>query len=274
MTSIRDESLGLGRDGHLLLLHRSEAERHDALVRWVRRGLELGERVVFTEPDDDPAERSLPSVLRQRGIDVQTVLADGRLHPLPVPEYFPEAGQIQLLHQARAAGFSAIRMCCEARAALTVLSTEAYAEVESTLEFLCRTKPVSALCQYGPLETPEWLLQNGYQTHPELHETQMHIRRQDNSLVLSGEVDQQNSDILESALRVATESADEMFWVDLRRVTFLEVHACRAIVLGTQSFRDAGGDVILHGPTGGALRALRLLGVHLQPRFTIVKERP
>jgi anti-anti-sigma factor len=107
-----------------------------------------------------------------------------------------------------------------------------------------------------------------------MRETQLQTRRDDNTLVLSGEIDQQNSDVLEAALRVAAEYADEMFWVDLRRVTFLEVHACRAIVMGTQKFRDARGDVILHGPTGGTLRALRLLGVHLQPHITIVKERP
>ena len=275
MTSIREESLDLGWDGHLLLLHRSEDERRDALAAWVLRGLDLGERVVFAERDDDLPDRSLPNVLRQRGVDVATASEQGRLHALPAREYYPEGGQIELLNQAREAGFSAIRITAETRTALTVLTVRAYAEAESTLEFLCSTQPMSALCQYAPGETPGLVVQNGYERHPTVREAQLQTRRDDGALLLAGEIDQQNSDVLEATLRAASANAEEdLLWIDLSRVVFLEVHACRALVMGTQRFRDDGGDVILHSPTGGVQRALRLLGVHLQPRITMVRERP
>ena len=38
--------------GHLLLIHQTEPERRAGVATWVRRGLELGEKVLYIERPD------------------------------------------------------------------------------------------------------------------------------------------------------------------------------------------------------------------------------
>ena len=47
MTFEHDGFADLGWDGHLLLLHESQAVRQSCLAMWVRRGLERDEQVVY-----------------------------------------------------------------------------------------------------------------------------------------------------------------------------------------------------------------------------------
>src|SRR4051812_49243172 len=88
MTIEHDGLADLGWDGHLMLLHRSETERRSRLARWVRRGLERDEQVLYGHDedgrDDSPApQRSVLAVLSEHGIDAEAATSAGQLRVLP-----------------------------------------------------------------------------------------------------------------------------------------------------------------------------------------------
>jgi hypothetical protein len=72
------EAPGAEWDGHVLLLHRTEGERLAGLTAWVRRGMELGEKIIYTELPLMP-EDALAPVLEARGVDVAAAVRDGQL---------------------------------------------------------------------------------------------------------------------------------------------------------------------------------------------------
>lgn len=265
---------GAGRDGHLLLLSRSEGERRHALASWVRRGIERGERVVYTQRDDDPAGRSLTAVLADDGLDVSALSSSGQLQVLSLEEYFPPGGHLELVHRALDDGFPALRLSAEARSAVAFLDVAEYARVEQSLEHLCDRYPVSALCQYPPSDTPSEVMSNGFRTHLRVREPMLAADPQDDGVVLSGEVDLQNAAVLEAVLARATEGATDLFWVDLSAIAFLDVAACRAILSGTRAFRSEGGDVLLQGPSPMLARTLRRVGLESERGISVVEARP
>jgi len=55
-------------------------------------GLEHGEKVICTAVGLAP-ERTLAATLETRGIDAAGAVRDGRLAVLPLPEFYPPAGQ-------------------------------------------------------------------------------------------------------------------------------------------------------------------------------------
>ena len=85
----RSEVAGHGWDGHLLLLHGSEAERESGLVSWVRRGLANNEKVIYSDATAGPGARSVAAILGRHGIDVAGLRAEGRLAALPLPQFYP-----------------------------------------------------------------------------------------------------------------------------------------------------------------------------------------
>jgi hypothetical protein len=52
-----------GWDGHLLLVYHEESQRRIGVAAWVRRGLELGAKILYIEPQDDPPGRSLSGLV-------------------------------------------------------------------------------------------------------------------------------------------------------------------------------------------------------------------
>jgi hypothetical protein len=118
------EAPGAEWDGHVLLLHRTEGERLAGLTAWVRRGLELGEKIIYTELPLMPEDALVP-VLEAWGIDVAAAVRDGQLVVLPPEEFYPPAGQRVVVERALAEGFPSVRISAEVRAALSVLSPSA-----------------------------------------------------------------------------------------------------------------------------------------------------
>ena len=51
-------------DGHLLLLYHDESQRRTEVAAWVARGLGLGAKILYTEPEDESPERSLSGLLQ------------------------------------------------------------------------------------------------------------------------------------------------------------------------------------------------------------------
>jgi hypothetical protein len=194
-------------DGHLLLLHRSEGERLARLAAWVRDGLERGEKLVYTEPAV-PASRSVLARLRERGIDVDAARIEGRFEVLAPTAFSPPQGQDVVVDRALDGGFPAVRISGEAAAALTVFSPAVYQVIEQQMDRLCRTRPVSALCQYARPTTVGAALRTAIARHPRgVRELGFASTTSEAGLVVHGEVDLDNSDVLTAVVTAAADAA-------------------------------------------------------------------
>jgi anti-anti-sigma factor len=260
-------------DGHLLLLHRSEGDRLARLAAWVSSGLAQGEKVICTNGRAE--DGSVLAHLREYGIDVGAATAEGQLELLPIDAFYPPDGQEAVVDRVLDEGFPALRMTAEAHAVRTVLSPEAHLDIERKTDELCRTRPVSAMCQYARPATTGPLLRDAVATHVSgVRELAFSSGENELGLVLHGEVDIANADVLAATLAAALGSADasgrDAVRVDLEGVAFFGAAACRAIVTVSEAFREGGGRLVLVAPQPGVERVLRLVGVHTMPGCELV----
>ncbi len=275
-----DGVAGLGWDGHLLLLHGSELEWRSRLAMWVRRGLERDEKVIFAQAETVAPHRSVLALLAKQGVDVQAATAEGRLLVLPLAAVYHTGlgGQEERVERALSEGYRGVRLSGEASAALTVVPEHVYASLERSMDRLCRTHPVSTLCQYDRTTTAGARLDQATARHiGGIRESQLHTAEADGGLILAGEIDWFNELVLLSVLHAATSTAainavSETLRVDLRRVTFLSVGGCRALAVGTQQFRDRGGRVQLRAPQLVVERILRLYGLDALLHVEVVSQ--
>lgn len=255
-------------NGHILLLHSSEQERSARLAGWVLRGLENDEKVLCTEPAARPEQRSLPAVLRANGVDAAAAMAEGRLCVVPTPEFYPAGGQLPVVERALAEGYRGLRIAAEATTALMVLTWPAFVAVERGIDEVARTRPLSSMCQYSRASTVAGRLRDVVQNHlTGIRERLLStgVANGDGELILAGEVDMSNEEVLATVLRVATNRAADTVRLDLRQVGFLSAGGCRAIDEGTRVFRDGAGTVRLDRPSAAVADALRLSGVAALP---------
>jgi anti-anti-sigma factor len=263
----------VGWDGHLVLVRASQDEWRSGFAAWARRGLEQGEKVICTEGPAEPARPSVLALLAAHGIDVVKAAGQGRLLVLPASQVYPAGCQMQVVDQAAAEGFPTMRMAVEANTALGMLGENGYAEFERTIDRLCRTRPVSALCQYDrELVTAERMPQVAGLHLAGILERQLCTSATQDSVRVVGEIDRTNEELLTCGLRAATAEASESFEVDLRAVTFLGVAGYRALVAGTQAFRDRGGQVRLTVSGPGVELVLRLLDIDRHPRLELTSQ--
>jgi anti-anti-sigma factor len=256
-------------DGHLLLLHDPDAEWHAAVAAWVQRGLGLGEKVIYTQ---DPAEQdhSVIDALEARGVDAATAVVEGRLALLPLAECHPTNGHRQLVDQALAEGFPAVRLSTGDAAAMTMLSPGDYLSVDERIDELVRTLPVSVLCEYVPGSTISPGLWDVVGVHvPGIREARFHTGTGELGLVLRGEVDASSAEVLEAAVTAFTDGPPRMLCLELAELSFVDVAACRALAHGSSDFRASGGQVLLVAPPPPVERTLRLLGLSDLPGFQL-----
>jgi anti-anti-sigma factor len=262
-------------DGHLLLLHHTEEERSAKLAAWVRRGLENDEKVVYTEVDGRSEEASLLAVLRQNGVDAAAAAAEGRLSVIPIPDFYPAGGQLPVIERALAEGFRGLRIAAEASTALTFLTWPAYMAVEREIDEITRTHPLSAMCQYEQASTVDDHLSDVVSSHlTGIREWLLSTGDGDGELVLAGEIDVSNAELLTCALRAATSRAADTLRLNLVRVDFLSAGACRAIAEGTRQFRDDSGTVLLVEPQPPIASVLRLSGLAELNGIKLIGSRP
>jgi anti-anti-sigma factor len=261
-------------DGHLMLLHESAADREAGVAAWVQRGLDLGEKVLYAEGPDE-REGSLIAGLEAHGVDAAAAVGEGRLALLPLAEFYPMDGQRLVVDRALAEGFPAVRMSAGALAALTILSPGHYLTVERQVDELVRSLPVSALCQYGRGATTGSALRDGVGVHVAgVREASFATDAGDLGLVLRGEVDAGNADVLEAAVTAFTDGPPRVRCLDLAELSFVDVAACRALAHGTCEFRADGGEVLLVAPPPPVERTLRLLGMGDLPGFRLIGRAP
>ena len=274
-SSDRSGTTPLGWDGHILLLYGSEAERLSALAAWARRGLENDEKVVYTEACDTPPERSVVRLLQDDGTDVATATAEGRLAILPPAELYPPDGQVGMFERALAEGYRGLRISAQASSALAVMPQAAHSVAERAVDQLCRTERLSAMCQYEQRDTAGDRLRDVASSHAGggIRQHALSTAQQDGHLVLAGEIDVSNDDILTCALRAAAEQASQTLRLDMSRVEFIAAAGCRALDDGTLRFRRQGGQVLLFEPKPWVERILRLARVDRLERIELIPAR-
>ena len=131
------------------------------------------------------------------------------------------------------------------------------------------------MCQYDRSTTVGTSLEQAAATHGAgILEHQLQIARRDGALSLAGEVDWSNEMVLLSAVRTATGTAAERLWIDLRRMAFMSVGGCRALMVGAQQFRDGGGHLALVAPQSIVQRVLRPVGLDALMNVEIVGSAP
>jgi anti-anti-sigma factor len=252
-------------DGHLLLVHGSEQQRRAGVVAWVRRGLELGAKILYVEPVDVPAERSLMQVLRTSNIDVREAVGRGQLQVLPPDgEAYNTGLRARSVDDALAEGYPAVRCSREATTAWGGMSSIAHAHLERETDELCRTRPLSILCQYSASLAPA-TLQSAFAMHGGgVRESQLSAWPVPGGIALAGEVDVCNEAVLRSSLTaaVSAEVGGGCFVVDLSRLSFLDVSGVRALLKGTSAYRLNGGTVLLRAAQPPVDRILTLLEIN------------
>jgi len=248
--------------GHLLLIHHTEQERRAGVATWVRSGLELGEKVLYVEPPDEPAERSLANVLAEQQVVVDSAAARGQLEVLRAHEdLYSTDGLADQVDHALAQGYRGVRLSAEAPTARELLSGTAHQDLEWATDRLCRTRPVSVLCQYSADLVREALPQVSAMHGDGVRETLLHTARLPGGIAVRGEVDVSNHDVLRCAVQAATLGAADSLVVDLSQLEFLDVSGARALLRATKSYRHGGGRVRLREPQHLVNRVLELCRV-------------
>jgi anti-anti-sigma factor len=252
-----------------MLVHRDERQRREGVVDWVRRGLELGAKILYTEPVGEPPERALLTVLRQHELDVDRAVERGQLQVVPADDLaYSTAWQVGTIDAALDAGYPTVRWSGEAETAWGVMSPPEHADIEWATDELCQSRPVSILCQYPASLTPATMQTVCAMHGLRVRETLLHTFSIPGGIALAGEVDASNEAILHSSLTAAcggTEVGHRPVVVDLSRLTFLDVAGARALLTGTAAHRGNGGSVLLPSAQPPVDRILRLLGVDLEP---------
>ena len=265
------------RDGHVLLLHRGEEERRAQLAAWVRRGLELGEKVICAERADVPAgiASALFDALETGGVDVDTALRARRLAVLPADQLRWPQDQLLAVEGALAEGFPAVRLSIDAGAALTVLTAADLRESERRIDELVRSRPASVMCQYTRATTTADRLHEVVAEHPTgVLESTLATGRERDRLALRGEIDTANADVFGALLAAADRVPPRELRLDLRGVTHLDAAAGRQLNDATRGFRANGGRVVLVGPQPPVARTLELLDLGDLPGMQVAGAGP
>jgi anti-anti-sigma factor len=257
--TVHEDDTQLGWDGHLVLLPGSEDERRSRLSSWVRSGLDRGQQVVYAENGTTPADHSVFAVLDEHGVDTVRARARDTL-VLVSPEEVSVPGGWRAVAERGLEHHPAVRLSgepCGAGQPAAVL-----AELDRDLDELRRTLPVSVLCQYGgPVASGEPFDGVAGFHRDGVRERQLQTALRDGMLVLAGEVDLANEAVLVPVVRSATAGAGPVLALDLRRLSFLSVGGCRALVTATEAFRARGGCIELRSPQWIVERAVRMFGL-------------
>jgi anti-anti-sigma factor len=255
---------GADRESHLLLLYRDETQRRASVVAWVKRGLDLGEKVFYATA---PGEAALPG-LAPGGL-VTAASRDDQLTFVPLEEFFPGAGQAALVRRALDQGFPGVRLSAHADAALRAVGAEVYQAIDRGMDELCASLPVSALCQCdADADDDEGggvgaMLGAAIDSHPDaVQEARLQLWRRGNEVMMAGEPDLSSAEVVTRTFRriCQVQGTSDLF-LDLSGLAFADVAICRALLVGTQDHRRAGGTVHLRGASRHLAKVLSLLGL-------------
>jgi anti-anti-sigma factor len=260
-----------GWDGHLLLFYDDEAQRRDGVAAWVRRGLELGSKILYTVPQDDhPADPAAgllgdePGALEAMHRDqIQMVPADRTTYD---PD-FMEA----LVDGALAEGYPSVRWSANVATAWGVMPRSRHERLEQAVDRLCTSRPLSVLCQYPTPESRDAVGALSRSHRAGLRQQLMQAAPVDGGLAVAGELDITNERTLRSLLAAETAAAEHgLFVLDLSLVDFLDLPGARALLFGTLDYRCGGGRVRLQAPQPHVAHLIHLLGIDREDAVEVV----
>lgn len=253
-------------DGHLVLLYQAESQRRSGLSMWLRRGLELGSKILYIEPPLESPERSLSGVLRHDA-EVRAALDRGQIQVLLADETaYDPAWQASVVEDALEHGYPSVRWSAEATTAWEVMPREQHVDIERATDDLCRSQPLSVMCQYAVDESIDDLGHVCRVHGAGLRERLFHASRFPGGLAVAGEIDRSNHDILRSLLSATTSGTEQdHVVVDLRHLDFLDVEGARSLIKGTAHYRERGGRVRVEIAGSLVGTVVRLLGVDRAP---------
>jgi anti-anti-sigma factor len=247
--------------GHVLLADQPNAWR--AVADWMAAGVRRHEQVIRASVDQQTEDLLLRRLTDTHRLDVSALCRSGQLRQPPVEEFYAPREQESVVTSALAAGYSGVRVCGAADAALEQMSLSEYDDLEAELAALCHRYPFSALCPYGDalLRDHEDL---SIGRHPVVTDSVGCVARRVPAarprgaghgakglgVELSGEFDLGNAELLRAAIaRAAGEvPAGGTLAVDLSAVSFFGMAAVRAVLVGTEALRDQDGTVVIQAP--------------------------
>nr|WP_240942724.1 MEDS domain-containing protein [Planosporangium thailandense] len=243
-------------------MHGSEAERLSSLTAWIRRGLDRGDKVICAE-GPRPAGGSVLDLVDGHGADLAAAaVASGQLAALPSDRFYPQGDQEAVVEQALAEGFPSVRLAADATAAFGTQPWPAHLDIERTIDRLCRTGPVSAVCQYAHPKIEPTMLRELIEVHRyRLCNAALSVAADPRGLTVSGEIDRRNAEVFATAVDSAVTGGERVLRLDLSGLEFMDVAACRQLLYATDDFRRLGGHVVLASPQWMVSWTLRLLGV-------------
>lgn len=264
----------LAPDRHLLLLPVTEDERRARVVEWVCRGLERREKVIYGELTAGSSQRWLPSALERSGFDVSAVSTEDRLLVLPPAALHAPGEQMNLVEQALGEGYIAVRLAAELSTASHRLAAATIAAYERDMDTLCRTHPVSALCQYDRATSSGPQLGDAAAMHCRgIRESLLQTSPTADGIALVGELDASNAELLEAALQALVGSAGAPLQLDLAGLSFIDAAGCQVLWDTADQLRARGARLLLVAPQPRVDRTLTLLDLDRLPHIEIVGER-
>jgi anti-anti-sigma factor len=253
----------------VLLLHGGEDERLARTSAWVRRGLDLGERVVHADGADGAA---LLDALRRRQVDVDGATSGGLLVAAAAEQLGDPAGRRELVAEALAAGHPGVRLEAPAVGRRPVTASGP-PEEEGDAQDLCGSGRVSVLCRCDRDRVRGALLRSAVASHPDgVRAGILSTWLSHAGLALRGEADLSVADVLAAALHAATDAAQGLAWVDVADLRFLDVAGARALVHATRRFREDGGTVVLLDSRPPVRHVLHVLGLDAMAGLVLLGE--
>ena len=248
-------------DGHLLLVYQEEAQRRAEVAAWLRRGLDLGAKILYIEPPDEPPTRSLSGLLRDQPEAVDA-MQRGQIQIVPADQAaYDPAWQASVVERALRQGYPSVRWSGDATTAWRVMPQLRHADVERATDQVCKSGAVSVMCQYPAREAAGVLRRVSAAHGAGLRERLLQTTPIDGGLAVSGELEVSNEAILRPVLIAATTTPErDPFVVDLSGLDFVDVSGVRSLMAGTDRYRRLGGHVRLQSPQPHVDRLIRLLG--------------
>jgi anti-anti-sigma factor len=250
----------------VLLLHHAESHRRTGVAAWVRRGLEVGAKIFYIQAKDEPPARALPGLLEDQP-DAVEAIGRGQIQIIEGDRTaYDPAWQASAVKRALGQGYPSVRWSAEAATAWTVMPRRRHADIERATDRLCRSHPVSVMCQYSVRESVEALRLVTMAHGAGLRERMFQAVPFDGGLAFAGELDVSNQGILRCLLMAGTGATErDPFVVDLQELDFMDVGGTRMLLSGSFAYRSRGGHVVLRGPQPHVGRLMSMLGVTRTP---------
>jgi anti-anti-sigma factor len=251
---MREAMIERSAPGHEMLLAASRQHRRVGADAWVAAALARREKVLTVAAPDRPdlgAVRSGPHV---------AAIGPTELHRVGEP------AAIRALDE----GFDGLSVVVWADNLIAATSGEVHADLEAELAELCRAQPVSALCLFDRATTGSERLGAAVARHPDaVRDHVLDLRRTADTVVLGGEIDMANVDLLAAALATVTDAASDVR-IDLGATAFLSVRAATVLATGTAALRERGGRVQLWNVPPHIVRILQVLHLDRLPGLDLL----